>query len=72
MSQMLPFEMLWGIDTAIKKLYPEAKFEIRGNNITQWDDPNGNPAPEWNDIVEQMDKDRLAAENWLNENEGVE
>jgi hypothetical protein len=32
---------LWGVDVAVKKLRPHAKFEITNTTFTKWDDPTG-------------------------------
>jgi hypothetical protein len=61
---MLPYSLIWGVDVAIKKLRPGANFQLEGTNFTIWNDPSGLPAPSWEEVQEQMEKDRLAAEEW--------
>ena len=65
----IPVDMLWGVDVAIKKLRPGAHFQLEGSNITQWRDvENNSQAPTWDEVTEQMEKDRLAYEEWQQNN----
>jgi len=64
----LPFDLLYGVDVAIKKLRPGAKFEIQGSNFTWWDDPEGRQPPTWDEIQAQIANDKLAADDWLEKN----
>jgi hypothetical protein len=64
----LPYELLWGVDVAIKKLRPGAFFSLAGVNFTEWNDPTNQDPPTWKEIMEQLDKDRIVAEKWLEEN----
>ncbi len=45
---------LYGIDTAMHLLRPEARWEINNNKITLWDDPR--PCPTWEEIEYTMEK----------------
>lgn len=45
---------LYGINTAMHLLRPNAKWEITNTEITRWDDPR--PCPTWQEIEETMDK----------------
>ena len=65
----LPYNLFWGVDVAVKKLRPNAKFELTNNTFTHWEDPNGMYPPSWNEINEQIEKDKLAAEIWLEKNQ---
>ena len=62
----LPFELMYGVDVAIKKLRPSARFELSGINFTKWDDPicNSHP-PLWEEVMAQLEADQKAAEEWL-------
>jgi len=64
----LPFELQYGVDVAIKKLRPGAKFQLEGTNITLWEDPNGLEKPSWDEVMEQLKKDEAIANAWLEEN----
>lgn len=64
----LPYELLWGVDVAIKKLRPNARFEIQGSVITSYQSDDGLPPPEWHEIHDLMEQDRKAAEAWLASN----
>ena len=64
----LPYELLWGVDVAIKKLRPGANFQLEGTNFTQWNDPSGSEAPTWDEVMAQLRADEEAANKWLAEN----
>ena len=32
----LPYELMYGVDVAIKKLRPDANFQLEGTSFTQW------------------------------------
>ena len=64
----LPYELLWGVDVAIKKLRPNANFQLEGTRFTQWNCPNGSQAPTWDEVMQQLRADELAANTWLAEN----
>jgi hypothetical protein len=57
---MNPFELLWGVDVAIKKLRPGANFALYNNSVTNWEDPSGNSPPTWEEIEQQMNADKKA------------
>lgn len=63
---MLPLDLIWGVDVAIKKLRPQANFQLEGTTFSIWNDPSGLPAPTWDEVTAQIEKDRLAAEEWEN------
>lgn len=60
----LPYELIWGVDVAVKRLRPGASFELAGTNFTKWEDPSGAMPPEWSEVMEQVEKDKAAAEEW--------
>ena len=45
---------LYGIDTAMQLLRPEAKWEISNTTFTRWEDPR--PCPTWGEVMETMEK----------------
>jgi len=45
---------LYGINTAMELLRPNAKWEISNRIITRWDDPR--PMPTWEEIDATMEK----------------
>lgn len=65
----LPYELMWGVDVAIKKLRPHANFQLEGTRFTQWNDPTGLEAPSWEEVMNQMQADQEKAEKWLAENQ---
>lgn len=44
-----------GVDVAIKRLRPGAKFTLYNNNIINWD--HELPPPTWDEVMEQLNKD---------------
>ena len=64
----LPYELLWGVDVAIKKLRPNANFQLEGTRFTQWTCPDGSQAPTWEEVMTQLRADETAANKWLAEN----
>ena len=64
----LPYELLWGVDVAIKKLRPNANFQLEGTRFTQWTCPDGSQAPTWEQVMTQLRADETAANKWLAEN----
>jgi hypothetical protein len=57
------FELTWGVDVAVKKLRPNAQFQLEGTKFTIWNDLSGNLAPSWDEIMQQMDLDKEAFES---------
>jgi hypothetical protein len=55
-----PFELLWGVDVAIKKLRPGANFSLNNSTFVFWEDPTGHPPPAWTEVQEQLEKDKQA------------
>ena len=66
----MPIELIWGVDVAIKKLRPNAIFQLEGTNFTMWEDPEGKGPPSWDEVVQQLEIDKKAAEEWSHTNEG--
>ena len=64
----LPYELLWGVDVAIKKLRPGANFQLEGTSFTQWTCPNNSQAPTWEEVMSQLKADETAANKLLAEN----
>jgi hypothetical protein len=64
----LPYELLWGVDVAIKKLRPGANYQLEGTRFTQWTCPHGSQAPTWEEVMAQLKSDEEAANKWLAEN----
>lgn len=60
----IPTQFLFGIDVAIKKLRPYAKFEIYNTTITKWEDPTGSEPPTWEEIKQQVEADERAFNEW--------
>jgi hypothetical protein len=65
---MLPEHLIWGIDVAIKKLRPTARFQLEGTNFTQWEDPSGSAPLTWDEVMTQIEIDRRVAEQWMLDN----
>ena len=38
--QEIPYELLFGVDVAVKKLRPGANFQLEGTHFTEWTCPN--------------------------------
>jgi hypothetical protein len=60
----IPFELLWGVDVAVKKLRPNANFQLEGTRFTSWSCPNNSQPPEWSEVVAQLELDQRAYEEW--------
>lgn len=45
---------MYGIDTAMELLRPEAKWEFDGKQFTRWEDPR--PQPSVEEVYETMEK----------------
>lgn len=54
-----------GVDTAIKFLRPDAKFDLYNRSFTRWECPNGSEPPAWEEIEEQINKDVEAYNYYL-------
>lgn len=61
----IPIHLLWGLDTAIKKLRPFAAFTLNNGQITDWDDPSGSEPPTMEEIHAQMMADKDAYDEWI-------
>jgi hypothetical protein len=64
----VPYELLFGVDVAVKRLRPGANFQLEGTNFTQWSCPNNSQPPEWSEVVAQLESDRRAYEEWQQNN----
>jgi hypothetical protein len=51
---MTKIYQLYGIDTAMQLLRPNAKWEVSNRNITRWEDDR--PCPTWEEIDATMEK----------------
>ena len=54
------FTGLFGVDIAIKKLRPGAEFALYNSNFLKWNCPNNSEPPTWDEINEQIEKDKSA------------
>ena len=50
-------DFMYGVGDAVKKLRPDAKFEIQNTEFTKWDDPNGLEPPSWDEILKIVEDD---------------
>jgi hypothetical protein len=64
----VPYELLFGVDVAVKKLRPGANFQLEGTRFTQWSCPNNSQPPEWSEVVAQLEADQRAYEEWQQNN----
>ena len=64
----LPYELLWGVDVAIKKLRPGANFQLEGTRFTQWTCPDNTEPPTWQEVMTQLQADQQVAEEWQKNN----
>ena len=64
----LPYELLWGVDVAIKKLRPNANFQLEGTRFTQWTCPDNTEPPTWQEVMTQLQADQQVAEEWQKNN----
>ena len=48
----------YGIDIAIEKLRPGAKYSLENFEITAWDDPEGREQPTKKELLDQVEKDK--------------
>jgi len=61
----LPYELLYGVDVAIKKLRPYADFQLEGTTFTQWRDYTGSQPPTWDEVMAQFEEDLKRYEEWV-------
>jgi hypothetical protein len=61
----IPYELLWGVDVAVKKLRPGAHFQLEGTQFTIWNDPEGREPPTWDEVMQQLKEDETAANDWI-------
>ena len=64
----VPYEYLYGVDIALKKLRPYANFQLEGNRFTNWSDPTGTEPPTWEEVMAQLELDKQAHDLWLKNN----
>jgi hypothetical protein len=62
--QEIPYELLFGVDVAVKKLRPGANFQLEGTRFTQWSCPNNTEPPMWEEVMAQLSADQQAYEEW--------
>jgi hypothetical protein len=60
----IPYELLFGVDIAVKKLRPNANFQLEGTNFTQWSCPDNTQPPAWDEVMAQLAVDQQAYEEW--------
>ena len=46
-----------GVDTAIKYLRPDAKWDLYNRTFTRWECPNGSEPPSWEEVESQVQRD---------------
>ena len=64
----VPYELLFGVDVAVKKLRPHANFQLEGTHFTKWTCPNNTEPPTWAEVMAQLESDRKAYEEWHKNN----
>ena len=64
----LPYELVWGVDVAVKKLRPNANFQLEGTTFTNWNCPNNTIPPTWDEVMAQLQADQQAYEEWQRAN----
>jgi hypothetical protein len=64
----VPYELLFGVDVAVKKLRPGANFQLEGTRFTQWSCPNNTEPPTWDQVMAQLAADQQAYELWQQNN----
>ena len=64
----IPFEYMFGVDIAVKKLRPGANFQLEGTQFTQWQCPNNSQPPAWEEVMAQVELDKQAYKEWQQNN----
>ena len=64
----VPYELLFGVDVAVRKLRPHANFQLEGTRFTQWSCPDNSQPPSWDEVVAQLELDKQAYEDWQQNN----
>lgn len=64
----VPYELLFGVDVAVRKLRPGANFQLEGTRFTQWQCPNNTEPPAWSEVIAQLELDQQAYEEWQQNN----
>jgi hypothetical protein len=52
------FELIFGVDVAVKKLRPGAHFQLNNTTFDIWNDPDGRDPPTWEEILTQINQDK--------------
>lgn len=63
----VPLQYFYGVDIAIKKLRPNATYEINNNVFTKWNCPDSVSAPSWEEINTQVEQDKAEYERYVKE-----
>jgi hypothetical protein len=50
--------ILYGVDIALSKLRPNAKYTLYNKEVLAWEDPAGLPFPEWSEIMAIIEEDK--------------
>ena len=58
---MVKIYQLYGIETAMQLLRPNARWEVRDNEITKWEDYREQPT--WDEVQDMMEKLRVFEES---------
>jgi hypothetical protein len=61
----IPIGILYGVEVAIKKLRPNANFQLNNMDFTIWSDPTGSTPPTWEEINEQIEKDKKNHDEYI-------
>ena len=48
----------YGVEVAVKNLRPGARFSLSNTEIIGWEDDEGREPPTWEEIKEQMERDK--------------
>ncbi len=55
----------YGVEVAIKKLRPGARFSLMNTEITGWEDDEGREPPTWEEIQKQIEIDKKIHDYYL-------
>jgi len=50
---------MWGVSDAVKRMRPNAEFEITDTKFTKWKDSTGALPPSWDEIMNQVEIDKV-------------
>jgi hypothetical protein len=59
----IDIDYMFGISDAIKRLRPNAKFELYNSKFTQYWDETGLPQPSWDEVIAQFEYDKKIYES---------